>query len=214
MNAEIFLIYLHSRSNEVVAPGDRYVRVAYAEASQEIDKAINQTVASLFGNNSGKSFHHSEFFKVFRYPNAPTRELARAAEIYERTLLNIRKHIDGGASVSTNMSEFNYKDILSPAHLDLVAQLSGCQAHRIIPNCTNICFHLKYRSIDGTCNNLQHSSWGASLTGFRRILQPIYENGFSSPIGWSKGKLYFGFPKPSARLVSTTVIGTHFCSYF
>lgn len=132
----------------------------------------------------------------------------RAAEIYERTLLNIRKHIDGGASISSNMSEFNYKDILSPAHLDLVAQLSGCQAHRIIPNCTNMCFHLKYRSIDGTCNNLQYSSWGASLTGFRRILQPIYENGFSSPIGWSKGKLYFGFPKPSARLVSTSVIAT------
>lgn len=110
--------------------------------------------------------------------------------------------------VSSNMSEFDYKDILSPAHLDLVAQLSGCQAHRIIPNCTNMCFHLKYRSIDGTCNNLQHSSWGASLTGFRRILQPIYENGFSSPIGWNKGKLYYGFPKPSARLVSTSVIST------
>lgn len=197
-----------SRTNEVTAPGDRYVRIAYTEASQEIDKAINQTVASLFSKDSNKTFHHSDYFKIFRYPNAPTRELARAAEVYERTLLNIRKHIDKGASVSVNMSEFNYKDILSPDHLDLVAQLSGCQAHRIIPNCTNMCFHLKYRSVDGTCNNLQHSSWGASLTGFRRILQPIYENGFSSPIGWTKGKLYFGFPKPSARLVSTSVIAT------
>lgn len=134
--------------------------------------------------------------------------MARAAEIYERTLLNIRKHVDGGAMLATNTTDFDYKDILSTEHLNLVAELSGCQAHRIIPNCTNMCYHLKYRSIDGTCNNLQHPHWGGSLTGFRRILPPMYENGFSMPIGWTKGKLYHGYPKPSARLVSTSVIST------
>lgn len=199
------------RNNDVLAPpGDQYVRIAYAEASHEIDNAINQTVAYLFGTNSDdKPQHrHGELFKLFRYPNAPTRELARAAEIYERTLVNIRRKVNEGSKISGNMTDFDYKEILSPEHLSLVAELSGCLAHRIIPNCTNMCFHLKYRSIDGTCNNLQHSSWGASLTGFRRILKPIYENGFSMPIGWTKGKLYHGYPKPSARLVSTTVIST------
>lgn len=135
--------------------------------------------------------------------------MARAAELYERTLLNIRKHIDNNAVLSANITDFNYNDILSTEHLDLIAQLSGCMAHRIIPNCTNnMCFHLKYRSIDGTCNNLEHTSWGASLTGFRRIAKPIYENGFSTPVGWNKNRLYHGFPKPSARLVSTSVIST------
>ena len=46
-----------------------------------------------------------------------------------------------------------------------------------------MCFHLKYRTIDGTCNNLQNPTWGASLIGFRRLLNPIYENGFNTPVG-------------------------------
>lgn len=188
------------------------MRIAYAEASREIGNAINQTIASLFGppedRGTNQQRHHGELFKLFRYPTGESLELARSAEIYERTLVNIRKHVDAGAKLTANTTNFDYKDIVSPTHLSLVAELSGCQAHRVIPNCTNMCYHLKYRSIDGTCNNLQHSTWGASLTGFRRVLDPIYENGFSMPIGWTKGKLYHGFAKPSARLVSTEVITT------
>lgn len=80
-------------------------------------------------------------------------------------------------------ADFSYKDLLSPSHLELVANLSGCMMHRPHTNCSDMCFHGKYRSFDGTCNNLQHPMWGASLTGFRRVLKPIYENGFSMPIG-------------------------------
>lgn len=200
------MVFLSVRNNEVISPGDIFVKTAYAEASNEIDNAINQTIASLFTKN--KKGHHGDFFRLFRYPNAPTRELARAAEIYERTLQKIRNYVDAGSKLHSNTTDFNYKDILSTEHLALIAELSGCQSHRIIPNCTNMCYHLRYRTMDGTCNNLQNPSWGGSLTGFRRLLQPTYENGLSSPIGWTKGKLYHGFAKPSARLVSTTVIAT------
>lgn len=73
--------------------------------------------------------------------------------------------------------------------------------------------------------------WGASHTPFRRILKPMYENGFNTPIGkcafnnlftmyvdsyvfafsptgWTKGMKYYGYEKPSARLVSTSIIRT------
>lgn len=191
-------------------PGQHFIRTAHSEALNEIDLAINNTINSLFSPNSTKSSgrHHGELFKIFRYPNPETRQLARAAEIYERTLHNIRKHIDDGRHVVANMSDFHYDDFVSTEHLALIAELSGCQSHRIIPNCTNMCFHRKYRTMDGTCNNLNNPSWGGSLTGFRRLLQPIYENGVSTPIGWERGRLYHGFPKPSARLVSTKVIAT------
>lgn len=185
------------------------MRIAYAEASNEIDSAIEQTISTLFGNNgTAKPTNGHDLFTLFRYPNEDTRELARAAEIYERTLVNIRRYVDSGATLTSNTSKFEYDDIISPDKLSLVAELSGCQAHRVVPNCTHMCFHLKYRTIDGTCNNFGHSVWGASLTGFRRVLPPIYENGFSMPIGWTRGKLYHGFAKPSARLVSTEVIST------
>lgn len=204
-----FFLSTPRRNQDLLTPNEQIVRVAFADAARDIDSAINQTLEYLFSTDPSRPKHHGELFRIVRYPKGNTRELARAAEVYERTLVNIRRRIDSGATINANVTDFNYTELLSAEHLDLIAQLSGCNAHRTIPNCTeNMCFHLKYRSVDGTCNNLQHPSWGASLTGFRRLLKPFYENGFSTPIGWEKERLYFGFPKPMARLVSTSVIAT------
>jgi peroxidase len=185
--------------------GDKFVKIAFVEASQEVDKAINKTIDNLVNNRGPHS--SAELFRLIRFPDAPARELARAAEVYERTLVNIRKHVREGMRTNST-TDFNYREILSPDHLNLVAELSGCMTHRFSKNCTDMCFHSKYRTIDGTCNNLQHPMWGASLTGFRRILKPIYENGFSTPVGWNKETKYYGYSKPSSRLVSTTLIAT------
>ena len=70
--------------------------------------------------------------------------------------------------------------------MELIGNLSGCESHRAQRevNCTaDLCFHSKYRSIDGTCNNLANPLWGASLTAFRRLLPAQYEDGFNQPIG-------------------------------
>lgn len=124
--------------------------------------------------------------------------------------------------------EFSYQEILTPQQLDMIANASGCLAHRRVPDCKDMCFHSKYRTFDGSCNNLQHPLWGSSYTAFRRVLRPVYENGFNLPIGillqwflpadglltfsflsgWSRSVQHNGFSKPSARLVSTRVIST------
>ncbi|XP_058066005.1 peroxidasin [Anopheles bellator] len=189
-------------------PGDQYVRIAIAEASREVDMAINQTIGRLFGSPANGTRYHGDLFRIVRFPSGPAREIARAAEVYERALAIVRRHIGSGANLTTNTSDFRYQDFLSPEYLDLLEQLSGCMAHRITPNCSDLCFHAKYRSLDGTCNNYQHPTWGSSLTGFGRLLPPVYENGFNSPIGWNRSTLYNGFRKPSARLVSTSLIST------
>lgn len=188
------------------APGDRYVHLAFQEASASVDRAINATIQSLF-NRGGVPHTPSSLMRLMRFPDAATRNIVRAADVYERTLTNIRRHVQAGLKIN-HTEEFSYQDLLSPQQLQLVARLSGCMEHQHPVNCSDMCFHTKYRTIDGTCNNLQHPMWGASLTGFKRLLKPIYENGFSTPVGWNKDQKYFGFPKPSARLVSTTVIST------
>ncbi|XP_050301684.1 peroxidasin isoform X2 [Anthonomus grandis grandis] len=193
------------RTGAISNIGDKFIKIAFTEASNEIDKAINNTIENFLHNKSPSS---SELFRIVRYPDAPARELARAAEVYERTLVNIRKHINKGQLQMNNTQVFDYHEVLSPQKLDLIARLSGCMAHREGTNCSDMCFHSKYRSIDGRCNNLQHPTWGSSLTGFRRILKPIYEDGFSKPVGWDKGKLYNGYPKPASRKVSTSLIST------
>lgn len=197
------------KSIDNAAPGDKFVRVAFAEAAREIDMSINNTIESLFSDRKPSNpLHHGDLLKIFRFPKGEARQLARAAEIYERTLVNIRKHVQMGHNLTVDSAQYEFRDLLSREHLRLVAELSGCMEHREMPNCTDMCYHSKYRSVDGTCNNLNNPTWGASLTAFRRIEKPIYENGFSMPIGWMKGKLYAGFEKPSARLVSTTLIST------
>ena len=35
----------------------------------------------------------------------------------------------------------------------------------------------KYRSIDGSCNNVERSEWGMALTSFGRLLPPNYSDG-------------------------------------
>lgn len=41
------------------------------------------------------------------------------------------------------------------------------------------CSRNKYRSIDGTCNNLQRPAWGRSGAAFTRIATPRYADGAS-----------------------------------
>ena len=67
---------------------------------------------------------------------------------------------------------------------------------------------MAYRTADGTCNNLKHPFWGASLTALTRWLHAQYENGFNTPRGWNVSKLYNGHPLPSAREVSSRIIAT------
>ena len=63
------------------------------------------------------------------------------------------------------------------------------------------CFDSKYRSVDGSCNNLQNTGWGQAFTAYNRFLVPEYGDGFETPRTTGSS----GQTLPSARLVSFTV---------
>ncbi|VDN44565.1 unnamed protein product [Gongylonema pulchrum] len=89
-------------------------------------------------------------------------------------------------------------------------QLAGCSGAQTRDPCDDQCFHSRYRTYDGQCNNEVHTMWGASQMRFRRLLPPIYENGFNTPVGWDPERLYFGYRKPSARAVSRKLLSTDY----
>ncbi|ROT75796.1 putative Thyroid peroxidase precursor [Penaeus vannamei] len=197
--------------------GDPFLQQSFDEAREQVDRAVNDTISQLFRRDRSRAPQPHELLRIFRFPSNEGREIARATEMIEQTLQIVMRHVESG--MLFNLTSFSYQDLLSPEKVVLLTNLSGCLAHRRNVYCDDMCFHTKYRSDDGTCNNLRHPLWGASLTGFRRVLNPIYENGFNTPVGWSKTKRYHGFFKPSARLVSTRVISTedvspdHHCTH-
>ncbi|XP_071518340.1 salivary peroxidase/catechol oxidase-like [Panulirus ornatus] len=58
-----------------------------------------------------------------------------------------------------------------------------------------------YRTIDGSCNNLQKTMWGQARTPFQRISPPQYSDGLMRPRVSQSGR-----PLPSARLVSISTV--------
>ncbi|XP_071807106.1 peroxidasin homolog isoform X2 [Asterias amurensis] len=186
--------------------GDQFVDSSITQAINNVDRAINETRRDLFDRTKPRT--PSDLLTLFRFPSTEAMNIARAAEVFEQTLQLIHDHIEAGMKVNLTGVEFTYNDLVSPRFLNLIANLSGCTTHSKIVNCSDICYHRKYRTHDGTCNNLQNPEWGASLTPFRRLLKPIYENGFNTPVGWNQSHLYNGYPKPSVRKVSLEVMST------
>uniref|UniRef100_A0A0M3JLZ9 Putative peroxidasin (inferred by orthology to a S. mansoni protein) n=1 Tax=Anisakis simplex TaxID=6269 RepID=A0A0M3JLZ9_ANISI len=103
-------------------------------------------------------------------------------------------------------SNVSFASVLTRSHVDLLTQLAGCSGTQTRDPCRDQCYHSRYRTFDGQCNNEKHPMWGSSHTRFRRLLRPIYENGFNTPVGWDPNRLYFGFKKPNPRLVSQKVV--------
>jgi peroxidase len=64
------------------------------------------------------------------------------------------------------------------------------------------CVKSRYRTLDGTCNNLQNPMWGSANNRYGRLLTPRYGDGVSTPTTSITGQ-----DLPSSRLVSLVVFG-------
>ncbi|XP_033126798.1 peroxidasin-like [Anneissia japonica] len=89
----------------------------------------------------------------------------------------------------------------SPVDPDLVPPIPGlCPENgydKVSADCTG---SQKYRTFDGSCNNLFHVNWGKAIGPLARFLDPDYGDGKSSPRRASDGS-----ELPNPRLISSTV---------
>ena len=99
------------------------------------------------------------------------------------------QRLQSAGAIITNLSP------ISLASHDKLAELINA-THCVIPkaNCSDVNFHSRYRTFDGTCNNLQHPLWGAANVPFKRIIKAKYwdTEGFGEP---------YGFPGQSMTLL-------------
>ncbi|XP_016664411.1 peroxidase-like [Acyrthosiphon pisum] len=68
----------------------------------------------------------------------------------------------------------------------------------------------KYRTVNGSCNNLQNPNWGAALTPFYRYMDPVFSDGISAFRLQSDGS-----PLPNARNITLTMFqdSLRICDY-
>ena len=90
--------------------------------------------------------------------------------------------------------------------------MAECHEQPPIPNCSSPAV-LQYRTINGTCNNLDKPTIAAAGEDFRRLINAHYEDGIQQPTGTLQkiGKDLldngpFDPPYPSAREASRTVL--------
>lgn len=198
--------HLNVLSDSRIYAGNSFVNESAAEAINRINIAANETYRDLF--DTTKTHSIQDLLTIVRYPTSDALELAKAEEIFEQTLEIISQHVREGNRYNLEGYEENYRDLISPDHLHLIAYMSGCSKNMPQTDCSDMCFHKKYRSVDGSCNNLQNPTHGSANRAFIRLLSPRYENGFNTPVGWNPSKVYNGVHLPSPRLISSLMIGS------
>ena len=112
------------------------------------------------------------------------RKIARGNEIFESAIEKLAS--SRRALPSPDAPEGLDELLFSDDDIELLANVSGCEVHasrRVIDCANDMCFHAKFRTIDGTCNNLQRPLLASSFTTFKRLLPPQYENGYFTPMG-------------------------------
>jgi len=66
---------------------------------------VNATIDSLFGSDD-KVINPEKLMRMSRFPDVVARDVAKSADVFERTLANVRKHVQAGLKI--NLTESNY----------------------------------------------------------------------------------------------------------
>ncbi|XP_025017550.1 chorion peroxidase isoform X2 [Tetranychus urticae] len=131
--------------------------------------------------NSMESYHQA----FFGGPDPLTRKTTKDGLIALETTIQLAKKF--------GLNKYEARDGLQQYSLYDTSIRDNCPKE---PHCVRD----KYRTIDGSCNNLEHPLWGKSHTSFIRIAPPDYSDGLNE-----LRKASDGSNLPGARIVSSTL---------
>uniref|UniRef100_A0A915HJE6 Peroxidase n=1 Tax=Romanomermis culicivorax TaxID=13658 RepID=A0A915HJE6_ROMCU len=125
-------------------------------------------------------------------------------------------HLSQGCSDPTEICAQNFLDpgsrkIWSAGEISSQNRNGGCsltQSAMSRSDCTtrssnSACYNVLYRTMDGTCNNIDRPTLGAAATPFLRVKQSLFEDGDSLPMGTNPNE------RPSARDASRLLLSAN-----
>ncbi|CAJ0581451.1 unnamed protein product, partial [Mesorhabditis spiculigera] len=65
------------------------------------------------------------------------------------------------------------------------------------------CYHLTFRTFDGTCNNIRNPLQGSAYRPYTRLLPPNYDDGLHEPVG-----SLFPESRPNPRMVTRNIVSS------
>ena len=155
----------------------------------------------------------------FKRPSKEAAAQGNARLLMEDMVHRAEKELERERIPLAQTSRDSYREpgsLLENSEVTLMYRESGCQAARPVPRCN---YRYRYRTIDGTCNNLRRPLQGSAHTAFRRLISSKYEDGISDMIGKrqstgksiKQGGVYissgpFDPPYPSTRWISQRIV--------
>ena len=217
----IFLLYTERK--QIIAQAIEEVKAEF-QAKEEARK--NRVLTQ--DEREGRYTADQQLAKLFKKPSQLARKqgiaalryekMVRAAEkkLYEKRRSTMVNSQSVAAQAEALAEELFHKPgvLLKSDELARMWQESECSEVREEPNCFFPTVN-QFRTIDGTCNNLENPLFGAAGTAFKRLIPAQYEDGYSSLRGQIQnddsvrdilGISPFVPPNPSARHISESII--------
>ena len=135
--------------------------------------------------------------RKFLYQASPeARQQGQARVELEELLESVRSYLGPQDDLS-----------VGPPDMQTLNNVTNCSIALSSYDCTKLNV-LKYRTYDGTCNNLFFPLNGAALTPLSRLLPSEYEDGLSDPVGHHQAVTgeVLSMAWPSPRLISWKVV--------
>jgi peroxidase len=161
------------------------IQEAFNVASNEIGGRRTITSRRPSGQQAVPVSRH----QLFQLAMPRSRRLESVQEIFEEATRILAERF----SLSPDQIMF----ALTQSDLKSILQgnrVQGCESQFNVTRCRQAD---RYRSFDGTCNNLQHPSWGMAGVCFERLVDPAYADGISE-----RRVAMSGNPLPAPRRIS------------
>ncbi len=139
---------------------DALLAHAVSQARIDVRTHSSDSLAALFDRRRPRTM--ADLLKLVRVPRPDAHTLDE--EVYERALDIVFRY---AAEVAANSSgrAFVSDELLDHRQLRRISDLSGCHRHKAKVDCGQVGCVNRYRTLDGTCNNLKDGRKGAANTG-------------------------------------------------